>query len=174
VRRFPAGQQCTDVLPGDIVLVRRGGLIPWAIRFGQRLRFHGVQRQFAWCNHACVAVTGGPDGAVAEQLARGGQMTPLAGYTAEEYAVITLAGVDANLIARWAQATVGDPYGWPTIAAAVVFCLTGLRIDLGFGSWMICSVATSEAMKVGGVTVKPVFDQLPADIASMLSVSARS
>lgn len=172
VRRFGPGEHCTDAKPGDVVLVAHHGLIPSAIRFGQRLRFRGARRQYAWCNHAAVIVTGGVNAALVEQAARGGQVVDLATYVADEYAVVTLSGVDAALISAFAEDSVGDRYGWPTIIAAVIYCVIGLRVDLGFGNWMICSVATAEAMKVGGVLVAPIFDQLPADIALMCGVAA--
>ena len=172
VRTFGPGEHCEDAKPGDILLVRHSGLISWAIRFGQRLRFRGTRRQYAWCNHAAVIVVGGPNALLVEQAARGGRVVTLSTYVAEEYAVITLAIDTAAPVTDFAASTVGDRYGWPTILAAVIYCVTGLRIDLGFGNWMICSVATSEAMKVGGVLVAPIFDQLPADIAAMCNVSA--
>jgi hypothetical protein len=149
VRWFPAGKHCNDALPGDIILVRHAGFIPWCIRFGQRMRFHGAKRPFTWCNHAAVIVTGGLSAVAVGQAARGGERMYLSQYVAEDYAIITLADVDAARIAQFATSTVGDTYNWPGIIAAIVFCLTGLRVDLGISRWLICSQATSEAMKVG-------------------------
>ena len=165
---FPAGVPITGAQPGDLLLIARGSLLGKAIRFGQRLRYRGERRKFAWCNHAAIVVT---KISLVEQQARGGTQVMLADYAYMDVALVhpEFTTTEATEVALFAMWTLGTPYGWLTIAGCVWDLLTGFKLSIGSGLRMICSVAASRALEHGGIYTPDVSPAaiLPADLARL-------
>src|SRR5258708_39949112 len=71
VKRYTAGVEAhaDEYQPGDFLLTHSATFYGWLIRFGQRLRFWGKNRPFAYWNHAVLIV--GADGKIVEALGNG-------------------------------------------------------------------------------------------------------
>lgn len=169
---FPAGTPITGTQAGDLVLVRHGSLMAKLIRFGQRIRYRGDLRPFAWCNHAAIVVS---PGQLIEQQGRGGTQVSLDEYVFEDVAVVRLELTPAEQVdvAAFAHWTLGLGYSWLTVAGIVVDLLTGWRLSIGSGLRLICSAAASKALEHGGTFIPDRMSEsiLPADLARLFEVT---
>ena len=170
------GEHCETATHGDLVLVRHKGRIPALIRFGQRLRFHGANRQYTWCNHAMTVISDGPHAEVEEQTGRGGIQTSLADYVAELYVVVHVTDAvpeQRAAAARFGIWCVGTKYGWASIVAAVLYLTTGIRLTLGWGTSGICSADAGRGQeRLGLIPDKLPESVLPADLARYFDVGS--
>ena len=169
-RIFGPGQVCLDAQAGDVVLVRHKGLVAAAIRFFERLRVPGT---FAWTNHACVALTGGPNATVIQEDARGSVITPLAELGAVTFTVThfptTIPQSEAG--ADFLRKTLGTGYGFLTIPADAFNALTGFEIGFGWGNRMVCSTQTVRYLeRLGFVPDRSPYAMTPAHLAWSLAV----
>lgn len=165
---FPKGTPIVGAQPGDLLLVAHDSIMAKLIRLGQRIRYRGDRRQFAWCNHACIVVD---KIRLVEQQARGGTIVMLAEYAYKDVALVhpDFTQTEANEVALFAMWTVGIGYGWLTIAGIVLDLLSGFKLSIGSGLRMICSVAASRALEHGGIYTPDVAAGvvLPADLARL-------
>ena len=166
VRYFGPGEHCSDPRPGDLVLVRSPGWPAAVIRFGERLRCRGRDRSFARVNHAATVLG---RGIVQEMAGGGGQLTALASWRQQSYAVVHVTTATdeqrraAVAAARW---YVNVPYGWPSIVSDAVYVLSGLPIALAVGQSVVCSADASSAQRcLGLIPDKPDVAVLPSDLA---------
>src|SRR6266404_2914741 len=74
--------------PGDFILTHGSAFFSMLIRFGQRLRFRGKNRKFAWWNHAAMIVS--KSGDLIEALGAGVRATHIDKYKATEYHLVPL------------------------------------------------------------------------------------
>lgn len=164
-RYFGPGQVCLDALAGDLVLVGGGGFVAKGIRAFEGLR---IPRRYCWTNHACVAMSSGPNAEVVQETAKGSVSTPLASLVAEHVAVIHHE-VAADQIAaglRFLARTLGSGYGWLTIPADALNALTGMELGLGIGGRMVCSTQACRYLeRLGLVPDRSPYAVTPAHLA---------
>lgn len=178
-----------DLQPGDLLWTRSEGVVGALIRFGARVRYHGWRAAIAravsglgqrdivedptdisWGNHIVMVC----NGSLIEALAHGLTRSPLTKYPT--YRVLPLCTVfpdvtdqDRGAAVRFAERSLaaGDRYGWLDIASIVIQLLTPLKLDLTWGSSMICSAAGARFWEHAGVTLLTPnpFTTTPADLA---------
>jgi hypothetical protein len=165
-RFFGPGQVCLDAQQGDMILVRHSSRTAKAIRAAERLR---VQKPYCWTNHACVALSGGPDALVIQETGKGSIVTPLAEMVMESYSVTHFDTVTESQMTAGAQflhCTLGSGYGFLTIGADLINALTGLDIGLGIGNRMVCSTQTCRYLeRLGLVPDRSPYAVTPAHLA---------
>jgi len=184
----------TQLLPGDVILVRSIGLIPSLIRFGARVRYMGRLKALVWLakwvlriappdqptdpwyvSHAAVCVGDG----LIEAQASGLQAVPLAKYDQAETVIVRLAELRPDvtaadrarliLFAR-AQLARHDRYGWLSIASIVLQLLTPARLDISIDGALICSAFAAQCLEHAGVVLatRSSLTTMPADLAAMV------
>ena len=158
---------------GDIVLVHANHFCSKLIRFGQRLRFRGKRRPYAYWNHVALVLSS--NGTIAEALSNGVVKTHISKYPADSIAYVeTNASLEdqdqildfANsvLSARWR-------YGYSTIIALAITLLTGSKFVFGKVGTAICSGFACEALtRKGEVFPRPPAYMMPADVAEHFQV----
>lgn len=146
------------LLPGDFILVHGKGVAPRLIQFSQRLRFNS---DCARWNHAALYIG---DGTFIE--AKGGhhaRRVPRSAYTGEEVREVRVGCGDtamrANAVA-FANAQLGDGYGYLTIVGLVGWCLFGGKLTIGLSGTDICSGLVARSVERMGV----IFDRDPATV----------
>lgn len=154
--------------PGDLVLVHAHHFFSRLIRFGQRLRFRGRRRPYAYWNH--VALVLNEQGDLAEALGNGVVRTNLSSYSDHDYTVVhTNANYhDQQQILKFAEAVLSARwrYGWFTIISLAITLTTGSKFVIGRIGTAICSGFAAEALtRAGEVFPKPPAYMMPADVA---------
>lgn len=158
-------------------LVRTPGILGRLIRIGQRLR---VPAEYAWCNHAFILVEqviGTNDYYIIEAAAKGPRWARLSDYRPGTYQLVTvpMSQEDANEVVDYARSTIGDQYGFITIACIAFNLLTPsfFRIDFRRKGTLICSALVARALEHGGV-IGPddPFQVMPAQLAVRYGVKA--
>lgn len=166
VRYFSAGVDAS-VQPGDFILTHSAGLVGWAIRFGQRLRYRKARRPYAWFNHAAGVVAA--DGTLVEMLARGATVSGLSKYSNRDYTVVS-PDLDtdrrAETVAYWQWlAATHTGYGWASIAADALSLATGIHLAAATDMRPVCSAAVA-----AGIGENPwracAAAVMPADLAA--------
>jgi hypothetical protein len=169
---FPAGTPITGAVAGDLVLVAHSSIMARLIRFGQRIRYRGVLRPFAWANHAAITVS---TTQLVEQQARGGTLVMLADYAAKDVALVRIDYSPDQLaeVVNFSRWTLGIGYGWLSIAGVVWDLLTGFHLSVGSGLRMICSAASSRALEHGGIYTPDRLPEavMPADLCRYFGVT---
>ena len=156
VRYYPSGQHCSDVQPGDLVLVRHThSIFASGIRWSERLRKplsvdRGEWRKYSDWNHAMIGIGGNQ---VSQEASRGDEFTDMLTYVADDYAVVALAmpATERTNVVAFAKSILGDGYGFLTIPADLFNALTGLELVLGWGNKMVCSTASCRALERAGL-----------------------
>jgi hypothetical protein len=156
--------------PGDFILVHS---VDWAsrlIRFGQRVRFRGARRPFAYWNHAAIFVDGA--GSMVEADWHVKRLT-VSDYRGADYVVVhrDMTDADRAKAAEYAHLMVGAKYGIAVTLAAVARLLTGTRFEFGIDGHPICSALVARALD-GRPTFMPrdPSHMLPADLAELYGV----
>jgi hypothetical protein len=172
VTRFGPGQQVEDPSPGDFILTHRYRPYSFIISHGQKLRFTGKSRPFAHWSHA-VMVTG-TDGSIVEALGHGVMRNNISRYRHVEYHYVhvNMDDHDREQAVAFAEACVGQKYGWGTILG-LAFCLaTGSRLQFGFNGTEICSGLVARALERGSfIFPKAPNTMMPADLAEQFDVT---
>lgn len=154
VSYYGPGEHCTTAVHGDVILVRHAGVVPWLIRFFQRLRNWGKKAPYAEVNHAMTVLSDGPTAVVQQMQGGGGKVVPLRGYVHLWYAVVhtidatTAQRQAAVAVARW---YVGVPYGFPSILADALYLTTGIPLALAMGQSAVCSTDAAGAQRCMGL-----------------------
>ena len=175
VRRFGPGEHATpgDFEPGDFILTHGSSLFSHLIRFGQRLRFWGRDRPFAWWNHAAMIVSN--EGDLIEALGPGVQRSHIKKYQPTEYHLVSIAAIvsgndraEAVAFATWC---LGLKYGYVTIVSIALSLLTGGKFTFGFDGQAICSGLVARALE----RTQAIFNRtpshiVPADLAKYFAV----
>lgn len=152
IRYFQSGQHCSDVQPGDLVLVRHThSIFGRGIRLVERLRkpssvSRAEWRGYAAWNHAMIGVG---DNLVSQEASRGDEFTDLLTYVADDYAVVSIAMTSEQRdgVVAFSKSILGDGYGYFTIPADLFNALTGVELVLGLGNMMVCSTASARALE---------------------------
>lgn len=165
---FPAGEAAPTWQPGDFILTRGDSFISRLIRFGERLRIRGTDRQYAWFNHAALVV--GADGSIVEALGAGVQAQNAAKYTAGHYVVVH-SGADEQDVkkiqdfASWVTSHRAK-YGYLTILSIAFTVLTGAKFTFFVDGEFICSGFVARAMeRTGAIFSRDPVHITPADLA---------
>jgi hypothetical protein len=171
--RYGPGEAPTRFDPGDFILAHRhnpmGGLISW----GERRRFRGGEAKFAHWTHCATVV--GEDGALVEAESTGVKRSPIGRYKDDEYHLVGL-GAEFSPEGRkravaYAEAQVGQAFGYLALVGAALFLLFGWRLRLMRRDHQICSGLVVRALQEGGLL--PGLDPdlaLPADLAKIYGV----
>jgi hypothetical protein len=157
-------------LQGDFVLVHTRDWASKLIRFGQRVRFRGARRPFAYWNHAAIFVDGSGNMVEADWRV---SVVSIYGYRRLDYVVVrrNMTDEDREKAAECALDMVGHKYGIAVIFSAVLRLLTNTRIEFGVDGHPICSALVARALD-GRPTFMPrdPSHMLPADLAEMYGV----
>lgn len=166
VRYYPPGQACLDAVAGDLVLVRSAGFVAAGIRFFERLR---ASKHYAWCNHAAIVLNSGPNAHVAQEAAKGVEVTPIAELGALEYAVVHFDDIDLlqrQAVTNFAAWSIGLGYGFLSIPADAINALLGLELGVVVGNRMVCSTQATRALeRAGYIPKRSPYAMTPAHLA---------
>lgn len=157
---FGPGEALVDPRPGDFVLTHGSALISKIIRFGQRLRIHGDDREYTHWNHAALIVD--EQGTVIEALGKGITRRSLSDYDPTEYQVVRIdaAKEDRAQAVAFAESCVGQPYAWFTIVSISLSLLTGGKFAFGFEGQHICSGLVARSLE----RTSAIFNRMPTHI----------
>jgi hypothetical protein len=173
VERYGPGDSATRFDPGDFILTHRFRPIAAMIRIGQQLRFRGPDAVYARWTHCALVV--GEDGAIVEAESLGVERDRIFKYTSREYHLVRLGhefGPEGRERAiAYANAQVGEAFGFLNLAGAALFLLFGLKVRLMRRNHQICSGLVVRALQKGGLLTDadPAL-MLPADLAKIYNV----
>jgi len=143
------------------------------IRIGQELRFRGPDAVYARWTHCALVVAA--DGAIVEAESLGVERDRISKYTSREYHLVRLGpefGPEGRERAiAYANAQVGEAFGFLNLAGAALFLLFGLKVRLMRRNHQICSGLVVRALQKGGLLTDadPAL-MLPADLAKIYNV----
>lgn len=172
IERYGPGEQAAEFTPGDFILTHRGNPMSALISFGERRRFHGRDVAFAHWSHCAVVVQ--RDGAVVEAESTGVRTSPIARYRSSEYHLVRLGsdldGRGRDLAVAYANAQVGQAFGYLALAGAALYLVTGRPLHVMRRNHQICSGLVTRALQLGGLLqhLDPA-TTLPADLAKAFS-----
>jgi hypothetical protein len=165
--RFGPGESATQFDPGDFVLTHRHNPMAGLISLGEKRRFRGADNVYAHC-----ALVVGRDGALVEAESTGVRRSPISRYKEDEYHLVRLGPAfppeGRSRAVEYAEAQVGQAFGYLALVGAALFLLFGLPLRLMRGDHQICSGLVVRALQSGGLM--PGADPsliLPADLAKM-------
>lgn len=143
------------------------------IRIAQELRFRGPDATYARWTHCALVVA--EDGAIVEAESLGVEQDRISKYTSREYHLVRL-GLEFGPEGRqqaiaYADAQVGEAFGFLNLAGAALFLLFGLKVRLMRRNHQICSGLVVRALQKGGLLegADPAL-MLPADLAKIYDV----
>jgi hypothetical protein len=178
VELFRAGQTVPDPEPGDLFLSHaRAGWGSALIRVGQRLRYHGASRRYAWWNHAGAFL--GSDGTIVEALGSGVQVRNISRYAANDYAVVRIVADphDRAQMVRFYQhhADARTAYGYLTLVSIGITLVTGSKLVFARHATAICSGLCAAGLTRGDYLLEQAtVSTTPADLARMFNVPGPS
>jgi hypothetical protein len=161
------------VKPGDFILTHGSSWVNRGIRFGQRIRFRGRDRSYAFWNHVAVVETSG--GGIIEARGRGVRRALLDDYRHCPYAVLDVGASEADReeMLAFLRHCVGDPYGFVQIATLITWLATGGKLTVGMDGTEICSqLAARVAERAGAIFDRDPATVMPADFARHYDVKA--
>ena len=173
VERYGPGEEATRFNPGDFVLTHRYRPIAGMITIAQHLRFRGPDAIYAHWTHCALVVA--EDGAMVEAESVGVKRSPISKYQSREYHLVRLGhefGPEGRKQAvAYANAQVGQAFGFLALAGATLFLLTGRPFRLTRRNHQICSGLVVRALQKGGLLLNADPDlTLPADLAKIYDV----
>ena len=174
IEAFAPGESIQNPQPGDFVLTRGHEWTSVMIRVGERLRYRGNNRKYAFWNHAALFTD--TQGGIIEALGSGVQPGNISKYTPVDYHVVRLDGVSADdrkhevafaedCVTRHAS------YGFITIASIAFSLLFGGRLGFGIDGQEICSGLVGRALeRTGEIFTEEPWHMMPADLAHAYQV----
>lgn len=173
VERYGPGEDARSFEPGDFILSHRHHLMANLISHAEKRRFRGLDAPYAHWSHAAVVVE--RDGALVEAESMGVVRSPISKYHDDEYHLIRLGQqLPPDRRARtvaYAQAQVGQAFGYLDLAGATLHLLFGWPLRWMRRNHQICSGLVARALQEGGLV--PELDPtvtLPADLAKAFGV----
>lgn len=176
ITQFCPGEQARpgDYHPGDFILTHGNHISSKFIRFGQTIRFLGDDRKYTWWSHA--ALLRRANGDLIEAVNAGVIETNISRYKDTEYHLVHLEDSladprDREQAVKFAEASVGQSYGFVAVASIALSLLTGAKFAFGYEGQQICSGLVARALERSSV----IFDRspphtLPADLAKLFKV----
>jgi uncharacterized protein YycO len=169
-QRYGPGEGATQFDPGDFILTHRHNPMAGLISFGEKRRFRRSDGGYAHWSHCALVV--GKDGALVEAESTGVRRSPISRYRDDEYHLVRIGPAfpleGRNRAVEYAEAQVGQAFGYLALVGAALFLLFGLPLRLMRGNHQICSGLVVRALQHGGLM--PEADpslMLPADLAKM-------
>jgi len=167
-----------DFEPGDFILTHGNACVSQAIRCGQKLRFRGRKRKYAWWNHAALIVS--KEGGLIEATGDGVIRSILDKYVGTEYTVVRVPGNrigpdDRDEVVKYAEWALGQKYGFLTACSIGLNLLLGGKFSFFIDGQTICSGLVARALE----RTKVIFDRspshiMPADLAFYFEVEPPS
>jgi uncharacterized protein YycO len=174
IEEFGPGKSVPDPKPGDFVLTRGQGWTSVMIRVGERLRYRGEDRRFAYWNHTALFTD--ENGGIIEALGSGVRAGNISKYTPIDYDVVRLDSVsdeDRQHEVAFAQdcAAKHVKYGYLTILSIAFSLLFGGRLGFGIDGQEICSGLVARALeRTGEIFEEDPWHMMPADLAQAYEV----
>lgn len=156
---------------GDLLLHHASALHSKLIRFGEGLRFHGKDHQFAYWNHASFVVD---QHSIVEALGSGVECSELSKYAGSDFVRVRVRWDwhDRDQAVDFALSQVGSEYGFVTLVGVGLHMLTGGKLTVGLDGTQICSGLVARCLE-RGPTVFEHHDPsniTPADLARHFQV----
>ncbi len=173
VERYGPGEQAGRFDPGDFILSHRRRPIAGLITVAEKVRFRGPDSVYAHWSHCALVV--GEDGAIVEAESLGVERSPISKYRSREYHLVRL-GSELSQSGReravaYADAQVGQAFGFLALAGAALFLLFGWPLRLTRKNHQICSGLVVRALQEGGLLLGADPNlMLPADLAKVYDV----
>jgi uncharacterized protein YycO len=173
VERYGPGEQATRFNPGDFILAHRRRPIAGLISVAQKVRFRGPDSVYAHWSHCALVVA--EDGSLVEAESLGVERSPISKYLSREYHLVRLGPEltqeGRTRAAAYANAQVGQAFGFLALAGAALFLLFGWPLRLMRKNHQICSGLVVRALQNGGLLLDADPDlMLPADLARIYNV----
>jgi hypothetical protein len=169
-QRFGPGETATRFDPGDFILTHRHNPMAGLISSGEKRRFRGPDAVYAHWSHCALVV--GDDGALVEAESTGVKRSPISRYRDDEYHLVSLGSTfppeGRHRAVEYAEAQVGQAFGYLALVGAALFLLFGLPLSPMRRNHQICSGLVVRALQRGGLM--PEADPslvLPSDLARM-------
>ncbi len=168
--RYPPGKADPDPQPGDFLLTHAYAWTSHLIRFGERLRYRGSNRTYAYWSHA-VAVAS-TNGDIVEALGSGVTAGNISKYTGSDYVYVRIDATEADRVemAAFAHEQIGWQYGFLTIVSIVLSLLTTGRLRFGLSGTEICSGLVARLLERGTYIWVDPSSIMPADLARFFDV----
>src|SRR6202049_3493339 len=129
-QRYGPGEEATEFNPGDFILTHRHNPMAGLISLGEKRRFRGADAVYAHWSHCALVV--GKDGAVVEAESTGVRRSPISRYRDDEYHLVRLGPLFSpegrSRAVEYAEAQVGQAFGYLALVGAAVFVLVGLSL----------------------------------------------
>ena len=174
IQRFAAGESIQDPKLGDFALTRGHDWPSFLIRVGERLRYRGPDRKFAYWNHALLFVD--DKGGIVEAIGSGVTPGNISKYKSVPYHVVRLDGVsdaDRSHEVAFANDCVAKhrKYGYLTIVSIALSLLFGGRLGFGIDGQEICSGLVARSLeRTGEIFEVDSWHMMPADLAAAYDV----
>lgn len=176
ITQYCPGEQAApgDYQPGDFILTHGSHISSRIIRFGQTIRFRGDERKYTWWSHA--AIVRRHNGDLIEAINAGVIETNISRYKDTEYHLVhlddTLADAhDRAQAVKFAEASLGQKYGFVMVASIGLSLLTGAKFAFGYDGQSICSGLVARALeRSSAIFERSPSHTLPADLAKMFQV----
>jgi len=174
IEEFGPGNIIQNPKPGDFALTRGHEWTGVMIRIGERLRYRGPNRRFAYWNHAALITDS--NGGIIEALGSGVQAGNISKYTPIDYQVVRLENVsdeDREHEVAFAKDCLArnQKYGYLTILSIALSLLFGGRLGFGIDGQEICSGLVGRALeRTGEVFAEEPWHMMPADLAQAYQV----
>jgi hypothetical protein len=147
---LPPPAEVTTMAPGDLCFCHGKGIVDWAIRAAEWLRF----RKGAKYNHVGMLVEylGNGDWSVIEAESPGIIMTTLSSLRAHgEVEIVPLPyPCQSDRAVNFMKYQIGEQYGFLTIASLIVSLILPGSLSLYKPGTWICSAVIAEALRYGG------------------------
>jgi hypothetical protein len=143
------------------------------IRLGQRRRFKGPDRPFAYYNHAGMIV--GSHGEIVEAQPKGVVERNISAYQPRQYTVVRTGAVaddrDRSQMVAYACAAVGQRYDWLAMVGAAIQLATGNKLVLATSDKTICSGLVARGLDHSSfIFLTNPAAILPGDLAKLFDV----
>ena len=167
VTSYGPGQEEPNPEPGDFLLTHANAWTSRLIRFGERIRYRGPNRKFAYWSHAVAVVS--DTGEIVEALGSGVQTGNISKYAGTDYTYVRIQATpeDRAEMASFAleQARVHTKYGYLTIVSIALGLLTSGRLTFGLSGTEICSGLVARMLERGTYIWVDPPSVMPADLA---------
>jgi hypothetical protein len=171
---YRPGEGVIDPEPGDFLVTHGTAWTSNLIRFGERIRYRGANRPFAYWSHAVAVVS--ESGEIVEALGRGVQSGRISKYRDADYSYVKIeaSAEDRAEMSKFARDQVGNKYGYATIVSIALGLLTSGQLTFGLTGTEICSGVVARMLERGTYSWVDPPSVMPADLARFFDVPGPS